>query len=60
MANYICDAVDEQRIARNEQRDRYEASRAPRSPVQYWPAESVSDLMLVCGVEHEDEIPELW
>jgi hypothetical protein len=57
MANYIRDAVDEQRIARNEQRDHYEASRAPKSPAQYWPAESCADLMLLCGVEHEDELP---
>jgi hypothetical protein len=60
MAKYIRDAVNEQRIARNEQRDRYEASPVPKSPAQYWPAESVSYLMLVCGVEHEDELPELW
>jgi hypothetical protein len=60
IANYIRDAVEEQRIARNEQRDRYEASRAPKSPAQYWPAESCADLMLLCGVEHEDELPELW
>jgi hypothetical protein len=60
MANYIHDGVDEQCIIRNEQRDRYEASRAPRSPAQYWPAESVSELMLVCGVEIEDELPEMW
>jgi hypothetical protein len=60
MDNYIRDAVDEQCLARNEQRDRYEASRAPKSPAQYWPAESCSDLMLLCGVEHEDELPELW
>jgi hypothetical protein len=60
MANYIRDAMDEQRIARNEQRDRYEASRAPESPAQYWPAESCANLMILCGVEHEDELPELW
>jgi hypothetical protein len=35
MANYIRDAVDERLIARNDQRDRYEASRAPKSPAQY-------------------------
>jgi hypothetical protein len=60
MANYIRDEFDEQRLARNEQRDRYDASRAPKSPAQYWPAESCTDLMLICGVEHEDELPELW
>jgi hypothetical protein len=60
MANYIRDFVDEQRIARNKQRYRYEASRAPKSPSQYWPPESCADLMLLCGVDHEDELPELW
>jgi hypothetical protein len=60
MSNYIRDAMGEQRIARNEQRYRYEASRAPKSPSQYWPAESCADLMLLCGVEHEDALPELW
>jgi hypothetical protein len=35
MANYIRDAVDEQWITRNEQRDRCEGSRAPKSPAQY-------------------------
>jgi hypothetical protein len=60
MDNYIRDAIDEQRLARNEQRDRYEALRAPKYPAQYWPVESCSNLMLLCGVEHEDELPELW
>jgi hypothetical protein len=35
MANYIYDTVDEQRIARNKQQYRYEASPAPKSPAQY-------------------------
>jgi hypothetical protein len=52
--------VNEQRLTRQQQQQRIDNTAAPKTPSVFWGPDICSQLCLMCGVQSEADLPELW
>ncbi|KAL7571296.1 hypothetical protein ACA910_008948 [Epithemia clementina (nom. ined.)] len=54
------EVVTNQRQAQDEECDRLEAAKVPKSPSGYWNETTVHHLSILCGVNNEMDLPKVW
>jgi hypothetical protein len=60
LVNIVGLLLDEQRLAREDDRARHAAAKAPKLPSAFWSPADADFLCRMCEVNHEDQLPELW
>jgi hypothetical protein len=60
VANYVGQVADEIRITRQDTYDRADSTRATKMSLQYFAEIGSSRLVILCGVDSEVNLPEVW
>ena len=60
LVNFVGLLVEEQRLARADDRDRHSAAKAPKLPSAFWSEDDAHALCIMCDVASEADLPELW